>query len=68
MFGFVEGWKTSEEWSRLNPTVCFPDKTTWQQVAEAYLKWASEHPELLHFGHSQTMLLAFEQAFPCQNF
>lgn len=64
--GYVDGWRFSEVWSKSTPTICYPEKVTWQQLAEVYVKWSSDHPELRHLSNGESMLMAYYEAFPCK--
>ncbi len=46
---------------------CMPNGVTLEQVTKVFIKYANDHPELLHKDASIILLAAFKQAFPCTN-
>ena len=69
--GFVQGVHQtisvlqSMEQSRLD--ICMPDSGIENgQATRIFVKYLTNHPEVLHFGEATLMILALGDAFPCE--
>ena len=47
--------------------VCAPDSSRRNQLVSIFVKYASDHPEMLHLSAGQVALMALRAAFPCPN-
>lgn len=45
--------------------ICAPPNMSIEQAIRITVKYASEHPEQLHFTEGGLVLIAMRQAFPC---
>lgn len=66
IYGYYDGWLHALYTAGAKSPICFP-RPTWQQLAEVYVKWSSDHPEQRHLSNGETMTAAFVAAFPCAN-
>lgn len=49
------------------PIFCLPSQgVSNEELVRVYVKWSTDHPELLHESARVVVLIALRDAFPCQ--
>lgn len=59
---------TTIDWSSttgFDSQVCVPDKVTLERMKKIVVKYLEEHPDQLRLGAASLVLIALNQAFPC---
>ena len=68
--GFILGVADTMEWTvslgAVTKTYCAPEEARGAQVTKVVVKYLDSHPEQLHLAAASLVVVAFEDAFPCQ--
>ena len=62
--GYIAG---SIDMMNLNGQKCIPEKATYQQIVEVFLKYTEEHPEKLHLNMLLVLTESIGKAFKCRD-
>jgi hypothetical protein len=66
--GYIDGLRTGLQLLKAtnpNARVCIPQEVSISELARVLVKWADQHPELLHKIKVSGALAAWGEAFPC---
>jgi len=53
-------------WGRMQNVICTQTGINQTQIRKIFIKYANQHPEVLHLDAAGMVLNAFRQAFPCE--
>jgi hypothetical protein len=63
--GFVAGYAQALRATGTRGPICIPASTTTFQLAAVYVTWGDRNPGKWNLGSGATVLMAFQEAFPC---
>ncbi len=47
-------------------SVCYPSEATTSQAVDVFVRYLNNHPELRHQSARTLLVIAFNEAFPCE--
>lgn len=63
--GTLDGWLTSENTFRNEPSFCIPKGVTLIQLRDILVRWLDDNPERRHAEGSALIVNAIVRSFPC---
>ena len=66
LYGVAGTMTTYEQLNMTSVPVCLPEAFTQEQLRLVYIDWVKRNPDYLHMNAPMPAILAFLEAFPCE--